>query len=107
MAAVPEDLFFGIGQIVISAVDWEIDFVGIVYEFSPPFTHLFASPALHTLFLYREALVGNYQVFINPHHLPKSFTLGTSSGWTVEVEHHLSRLFEGDIVCLKTIGEDV
>ena len=53
MAAVPEDLFFGIGQIVIGAVDREVRFVGIVYEFLPPFAHLFASPALHAFLLHR------------------------------------------------------
>ncbi|MPM66240.1 hypothetical protein SDC9_113147 [bioreactor metagenome] len=72
--------------------------MGVENEFLTPFAHLFAFPALHTLFLNRKAFIGNNQVLVDPDYFPEAFALGTSAHRAVEVEHQFRRLFERDPV---------
>ena len=83
----------------------KIGFVSVENEFFAPLAHLLAFPALHALFLNRQAFIGNNQIFVNSDHFPETFALRTRAHGTVEIEHQIRWFFKRDSVGFKPVGK--
>ena len=78
-------------------------FVCVINEFSPPFAHFFALPALHALFLHTQALVGNNQILINSDNFPETLAFGAGADGTIKTEHQVCWFFKQNAIGFKSV----
>ena len=97
----PEQRFLFAGKLIIGLVNWKVHLIGIQDKLSLKFAHLLTFPTHDTIFVDRQRLIGNDQIFINADHITKPFASRTSSQRRIKIKHQIGRLFKTQPVKFK------
>lgn len=101
----PQQVLLGLRQLVVGAMNREMEGLTGRDEVAQPFAHHLAFPANDSPLIHREAGVGDHQVFVDSQYLAEPFADRAGPNGIVEAEHHVGRLGKGDPVGLELLRE--
>ena len=101
----PKHLHFLCAKFGVGAMDRKAKRCSRIDEIAFPLARYSTLPAGYAIFKYRKVLVRDNEVFFYAHHLPKAFTLRTSSYRIVEAEHLWRRFLENSPIGFKDIAK--
>src|SRR5690606_10129888 len=88
-------------------MDGKIELSRITYQLLQPLAHFFAAPGGGGTIVYRSALIGNYQVWIDSDNPPIFLAPLACAIGVMQTEKIRTWLFKGDAVHLKPVREGV
>ncbi len=101
----PEQIFFSLTQILVRAVNREVEADTVTQQRFEPLAHFFRPPGRNGPLENGKPFVGNHQVGIDAQHLTKAFATPASTVGIVETEQIDARLLEQNAVQLEFVGK--